>query len=616
MAKAPVLPTVPWIPALRTPSAAASTIRAAVAEVIVKVVVVILVLCGGGTCDATTVELITTSRKMYSGRSCLQSSLSCDKANPLTASNYSLLFKKQGLVHCNSDSHHSRACLEYYISEENKEFSPEFTPFNKVSHEAASNDLMSGGVEVGELVSSSANTDNHVYYAVPLINHYLSLMKDVGHSIHRINRNANYATKNPAYVTADMVIDIRCYHSWTVNPFHRHADCLTFMLPALYTYLQSDDFDENSQVLREYKEQRDSKATATARRSSSSTGISSNITTVDDLNKLHIMFLVDESSDHICRALSFQKSCVFNIHSVLERKFGSDSFAYSCISTSNYFASPNWFRHKAHISVVAREFIYLLEQQNPFTSASGYHAPGAGVFSPRNPLFATYLAEYRRILFNGYCSYCTSSVAVQENYDFHSTEAHDYILVVLRRPTMSRHIPQMNLLVAHLDAVVGRANKVAEERNQLLPGTAKPYKTYKIEYYQGHETICTTIDKFWRAKVVIAAHGAGIINTIFSRPNSLLIEITPDKIENELHGTPWRTNSYIAESVALSTHVVVVEHDVNATTDRQLQMKSQLNMNGKQIDFVAVVLYKYLTDTVLDGKDHEQTMQTTVMVDS
>jgi hypothetical protein len=259
-----------------------------------------------------------------------------------------------------------------------------------------------------------------------------------------------------------------------------------------------------------------------------------------------------------------------------------------------------------------------MEQQNPFTSASGYHAPGAGVFSPRNPLFSVYLSEYRRILFNGYCTYCMANVPAN---DFHTTELHDYILVILRRPTMSRHIPQMNVLVAHVEAVINKINLDNENAHARVTHSSQgdiphePLVQYKLEFYHGVETICATIDKFWRAKVVLAAHGAGIINTIFSRPNSLLIEITPDKLQEELRGEPWRTNSYVAESVKLSTHVVVVAHDVNATTDRQLQMKSLLNVNSKQVDYVTSVLYEYLSQTVKAGKDYEQTMRITNLVD-
>jgi hypothetical protein len=304
--------------------------------------------------DGATVERIYPTRTMLGGKSCQQEHIHCDRAHALHETNTSLLYRKQGLMHCNHRNYQVRPCSEYYISEKQTEYAPEFTPPTPPANTDADN---------FHAQSSSADqtVPAPVYFSVPLIQHYLSLMKDVDHSIHRINRNVQYAVKPPAYMRADIVIDVRCYHSWTVNPFHRHADCMTFLLPALYMYLESGDFEKQSQVLAEFREARNNgvpprhlqtqllfnDSTVTATDSSSSNNNQNN-------NRMHIMFLADESSDHVCRALQFQKSCAFNLHSLLESKFGKDMLSYSCVSTSNYFASPNWFRHKAHVSVVAR----------------------------------------------------------------------------------------------------------------------------------------------------------------------------------------------------------------------------------------------------------------------
>ena len=49
------------------------------------------------------------------------------------------------------------------------------------------------------------------------------------------------------------------------------------------------------------------------------------------------------------------------------------------------------------------------------------------------------------------------------------------------------------------------------------------------------------------------------------------MEITPDKVEPELRGQPWRLNSPFAQSVGLSTHVIVIPHNASGTNDGDIQ---------------------------------------------
>jgi hypothetical protein len=100
---------------------------------------------------------------------------------------------------------------------------------------------------------------------------------------------------------------------------------------------------------------------------------------------------------------------------------------------------------------------------------------------------------------------------------------------------------------------------------------------------------------------------AGIVNTIYSRPSTLLIEFSPDGLGKNMKGNdrsicestsydhfsfqiqilasfshlaylsfliagvPWRMNSLFAQSVGLSTYVIVVPHNESARDEQELQ---------------------------------------------
>ena len=482
----------------------------------------------------------------------------CDILDDIVSSDARKLYEIQGLVHCH---------------EKNLDVVPCHTL--EFARHSRRERIIGNRTFIPRPTSLVINAADHYYY----------LMRDTMHSIHRINKKVVpwKISVKPEYIWADITFDVRCFHSWTVNPFHRHSDCLTFIIPAFHYYLQYG-LAETSILLKRSRKTELPRFTNTHMNN----------------NRIHVLFMVDEATDNICRPSvrrAKEGNKIFNLHRDLEDRFG-DIFAYNCLYTSNYFASPNWFKNKANTSIVTGEYVYLAEQKNPFTAASGYHAPGAGVASPRNRYYNLYLREYRRILFNAFCTYCHVGVPhTAANLAFHSAEQHDTVLLISRKQKMSRFIPQMNELADAVQVALRNA----------------PTK-YNMMVYKGHENMCEVIDMFWHAKVIIAAHGAGIINTIFSRPDSLLIEITVNSLDPSKRGVPWRSNGYIAQIMNVSVHVLVVPHNESATSDRDLQMRYPLELTQSHISFVANVVKEYLVESVSTGSDQSQTMNITSMV--
>lgn len=94
---------------------------------------------------------------------------------------------------------------------------------------------------------------------------------------------------------------------------------------------------------------------------------------------------------------------------------------------------------------------------------------------------------------------------------------------------------------------------LTEERKLLLPlarATALP-----VVYFWGNETLLETVQLFSSAKVIIAPHGAGIVNCLFCQTDAILVEIT--------HLTPlgqvWRTNTRIIEHSQVKTFILPVK---------------------------------------------------------
>jgi hypothetical protein len=82
-------------------------------------------------------------------------------------------------------------------------------------------------------------------YVWNLNDHYKMLNRNVNHSIRRMNTKIYLNTSWKAKVErkktylVDLMIDLRCFHSWPYNPYHKIADCLVFILPTIYHHFRS-----------------------------------------------------------------------------------------------------------------------------------------------------------------------------------------------------------------------------------------------------------------------------------------------------------------------------------------------------------------------------------------
>lgn len=74
----------------------------------------------------------------------------------------------------------------------------------------------------------------------------------------------------------------------------------------------------------------------------------------------------------------------------------------------------------------------------------------------------------------------------------------------------------------------------------------------RIEIYNGTDSANQTIEKFSRANIVLGMHGAGLVNTLFCRNDTLVIEFTFTNVENaafveQSQRVPWRTNRVVGD---------------------------------------------------------------------
>jgi hypothetical protein len=106
----------------------------------------------------------------------------------------------------------------------------------------------------------------------------------------------------------------------------------------------------------------------------------------------------------------------------------------------------------------------------------------------------------------------------------------------------SRGLHMKTILFIHREAGKERAwadsDGVVRELLAHLPG-------YQLAFYFGNESLTETITLFANAAVVYAFHGAGLINVLFCRPSTLVIEVTTFRNTNVT--ALWRTNAAIDE---------------------------------------------------------------------
>jgi hypothetical protein len=440
--------------------------------------------------------------------------LAPDIEQQLAVAEYKSLYEAQYLVHCHQNNTMDDLCSRYWLGRRN-------------------------------------------VYGVPIKSHYTRLALKPNHSIHLMDKPLPPDAKKEKKraLLLDVVIDARCHHSWPYNPFHRMADCLVFILPALYTYFKT--------VLgaRPYEGTR-----------------------------TRLALIVDESTEMLCEHMN--KKTAFDGSSVavdpedfcLLEDFQSmlrSEFYYQCVKVSLFKTSLYWYKYFSELSVHSKQFIWLGAQKNPFS-------PGSGFLNTVHPIYEDYLKQFRSIMLNGFCKYCTLRSnsplvpLIMPQTEFGVNAPHHVIILVERTAGTGRDIPQNNMLLLALRENIERINQISDV----------PYRL--VRYRGDQESLCQTIGLFFAAKIIIAAHGAGIVNTLFSRPNTLLIEITPDKLAPDPPGIPWRMNAFYANYMGISSHVVVVPHNPSAKSDAEIQKMYSLDIRPDHIDRINGIMNDYL----------------------
>lgn len=367
-----------------------------------------------------------------------------------------------------------------------------------------------------------------------------------------------------------------------------------------------------------------------------------------------LAMVVDESSEMLCE--NANKRTDFTGHEVDTTKSDRclltdfqmlfrSKFYFQCIKISMFYKSIHWYQKLRYTSMSVKEIIWLQEQKNPY-------AFGSGFMNVKDPLYSEYLKAFRQVFFHGYCRYCPQYNHEHQHHQLQQLQEqkqhggpglnsahengltptpmtkfgyknpHNLVILLKREINTGRHILQHNELEDALRLMVENINSVNETQLTGSSSSSKSYNrfstqshnprngskmapdlsvglqpVYQLVQYTGEESLCQTISMFWSAKVVIAAHGAGIVNTVFSRPGSLLVEITPDKLNPLEKGQPWRVNAPFATSVGLRTHVLVVPHNSSARSDKDIQKYSALDLTRAHISTVVDIVSAFLRES-------------------
>lgn len=102
--------------------------------------------------------------------------------------------------------------------------------------------------------------------------------------------------------------------------------------------------------------------------------------------------------------------------------------------------------------------------------------------------------------------------------------------------------------------------KEAEGRAQpgykdLLYWLSKSFPLLPVNIFSGNESLKETASIFSKAKVVVGPHGAGLVNTIFSRDDAFVVEITRE----DKPGHVWRTNVEVPKAAGTTTNLYVLK---------------------------------------------------------
>ena len=141
-------------------------------------------------------------------------------------------------------------------------------------------------------------------------------------------------------------------------------------------------------------------------------------------------------------------------------------------------------------------------------------------------------------------------------------------------------------------------------RTELWQALQTSFPEYTLMVLDGSECAQRTRDVLSQARVIVAGHGAGIVNVLLYAPSdSLMIEITRDSLRNA--GTIWRQNSYILGHVGITVHYEVIpaettvayllqSHDTvmqYVDNSRQKLVKPDIELHGLRDNFTAACDY-------------------------
>ena len=123
------------------------------------------------------------------------------------------------------------------------------------------------------------------------------------------------------------------------------------------------------------------------------------------------------------------------------------------------------------------------------------------------------------------------------------------------------HLPTLNFCESRSLLYIGRSEdrgRTVIGRERLLSHLAEAFPLLEIVYFWGNETMYEMAQMFSRAKIVIAPHGAGIVNCIFCQNDAFLIEITRTDRES---GKLWRTNTGVLRWTGIQSYIYLMPRE-------------------------------------------------------
>lgn len=325
--------------------------------------------------------------------------------------------------------------------------------------------------------------EDMMFFKFGLSNHYERLAKESTHTTNLLSSKVLNSNIGEVVWELDLTIDMRCHHSWPQTRYHRIADCLAFMIPAVVAY---------------FKE--------LGRKS---------------VDRWKVGLLVDESSEALCGSLSAvadhnagliselsvdYDTCLFSeFRSVI--LFGSKSSALHCIKTSLFNTSAHWYKLQKLTFVHSKEVLWLEEQKNPRTRNSGRDGAAGAV----HPLLPQYAKHFSLLMQSWACSFCL----FPPKYRYES-----YVLPELGHGSQKRDV----LLIQR------RASTQSDDIVTFIRSQGEVLGFEVLEELDTSDSLCATVALWKAALVIVSLYGAGMENIVLaadvSQSNTLFVEVS------------------------------------------------------------------------------------------